>query len=131
MNFEFEPKRIKFMKYELNEDKTVEFTIENGIIVDVNVIEKSVAEKKISEMKEYDDTVKKILDIMSKDKELNEYVRNRREEICKNILQNDREWVVSPEEEKGAIEEFLKQHQEAYSTNDNANCAKCGNHGNK
>lgn len=124
MNFEFEPKRIKFMKYELNEDKTVEFTIENGIIVDVNVIEKSVAEKKISEMKEYDDTVKKILDIMSKDKELNEYVRNRREEICKNILQNDRKWVVPPEEEKGAIEEFLKQNKEAYSTNDNANCGK-------
>ncbi len=124
MNFEFEPKRIKFMKYELNEDKTVEFTIENGIIVDVNVIEKSVAEKKISEMKEYDDTVKKILDIMSKDKELNEYVRSRREEICKNILQNDRKWVVSPEEEKGAIEEFLKQNKEGHSTNDNANCAK-------
>lgn len=124
MNFEFEPKRIKFMRYELNENKIAEFTIENGIIVDVNVLEKSVVEEKISEMKEYDDTVKKILDIMSKDKELNEYVRKRREELCKNILQYNREWVVSPEEEKGAIEEFLKQNKEGYSTNDNANCAK-------
>lgn len=131
MNFEFEPKRIKFMKYELNEDKTVEFTIENGIIVDVNVIEKSVAEKKISEMKEYDDTVKKILDIMSKDKELNEYVRNRREELCKNILQYNREWVVSPEEEKGAIEEFLKQHPDGCSSDSKNDIKEQSNNGNK
>lgn len=98
--FNLDEDKIEFVKYRLNGDKYAEIVFDNGTIVDINVFETTVVEKKIKSLAENDSDVKKIKEIISKDKELDEYVKKNREKMLKNIVSVKQEWTLSPEEEK-------------------------------
>jgi len=109
MNLVLDENKILFVKYKLNDDKCAEIIFDNGVVTDINIIEKDPATKKIESLIENDSDVKKIREIISKDKELDEYVNKSRRKLAKNIIEYNQEWSVSPEEEEKAMEQYLNE----------------------
>lgn len=92
MNLTLDENKVMFIRYKLNDDKCAEITFDNGAIVDINIIEKDQATKTIESLVENNPDVKKIREIISKDKELDDYANSRRDELAKNIVEYDRKW---------------------------------------
>lgn len=113
MNLALDENKIMFIRYKLNDDKCAEITFDNGAIVDINIIEKDQATKTIESLVENDSDVKKIREIISKDKELDDYVNSRRGELAKNIVEYGRKWELTPEEECKRITKYLDENYDS------------------
>lgn len=113
MNLTLDENKIMFIRYKLNDDKCAEITFDNGAIVDINIIEKDQTTKTIESLVENDSDVKKIREIISKDKELDDYVSSRRDELAKNIVKYDRKWEHTPEEEHERIVKYLGENYDS------------------
>lgn len=109
MNLALDENKIMSITYKLNNDKCAEITLDNGAIVDINIVEKDKATKTIEMLVEDNPIVKKIREIISKDKELDDYVNKSRSKLAKNIIEYNQEWSVSPEEEEKAMEQYLNE----------------------
>lgn len=113
MNLTLDENKVMFVRYKLNDDKCAEITFDNGAIVDINIIEKDQATKTIESLVENNSDVKKIREIISKDKELDDYVNSRRGELAKNIVEYDRKWELTPEEECKRIAKYLDENYDS------------------
>ena len=109
MDIELDKNKIELVKYKLNDDKYAEIIFENGTIVDINVFEKDQIAKTIENLISDNYDVKKIREIISKDKELDDYVNKSRKKLAKNIIEYNQEWSVSPEEEEKAMKKYLNE----------------------
>ena len=109
MNLALDENKIMFIRYKLNDDKCAEITFDNGAIVDINIVEKDQATKTIESLVENNSDVKKIREIISKDKELDNYANKLRRKLAKNILEYNQERLVSPEKENEIMEKYLNE----------------------
>ena len=109
MNLALDENKIMSITCKLNDYKCAEITFENGAIVDIDIIEKDKATKTIEKLVEDNPIVKKIREIISKDKELDDYVNKSRSKLAKSIIEYNQEWSVSPEEEEKAMEQYLNE----------------------
>jgi hypothetical protein len=107
------------MTYKLNDDKCAEITFDNGAVVDINIVEKDQATKTIESLVENNSDVKKIREIISKDKELDVYANLARTKLAKNIIEYNQEWSVSPEEEEEAMEQYLNKYSSGDTSTEN------------
>ena len=69
-------KDLEYLRYRVDESTHIGITLNGGAVVKMEIIADDVVAKKIDFLKDNNDTVKKIRDIIAKDKELNEFVRN-------------------------------------------------------
>lgn len=109
MNLALDENKIMFIRYKLNDDKCAEITFDNGTIVDINIVEKDQATKTIESLVENNSDVKKIREIISKDKELDNYANKFRRKLAKNIVEYNQEQLVSPEKENEIMEKYLNE----------------------
>ena len=119
MNLTLDESKVMFMTYKLNDDKCAEITFDNGAIVDINIVEKDQATKTIESLVENNSDVKKIREIISKDKELDEYVNKSRSKLAKNIIEYEQEWSVTPEDEEKTLEECLNKYSSGDTSTEN------------
>jgi hypothetical protein len=119
MNLALDENKVMFIRYKLNDDKCAEITFDNGAIVDINIVEKDQATKTIESLVENNSDVKKIREIISKDKELDDYVNKSRRKLAKNIIEYNQEWSVSPEEEEEAMEQYLNKYSSGDTSTEN------------
>jgi hypothetical protein len=119
MNLALDENKVMFIRYKLNDDKCAEITFDNGSIVDINIVEKDQATKTIESLVENNSDVKKIREIISKDKELDDYVNKSRRKLAKNIIEYNQEWSVSPEEEEEAMEQYLNKYSSGDTSTEN------------
>ena len=119
MNLALDENKVMFIRYKLNDDKCAEITFDNGAIVDINIVEKDQATKTIESLLENNSDVKKIREIISKDKELDDYVNKFRRKLAKNIIEYNQEWSVSPEEEEEAMEQYLNKYSSGDTSTEN------------
>lgn len=119
INLTLDENKVMFITYKLNDDKCAEITFDNGAVVDINIVEKDQATKTIESLVENNSDVKKIREIISKDKELDDYVNKSRRKLAKNIIEYNQEWSVSPEEEEEAMEQYLNKYSSGDTSTEN------------
>ena len=119
INLALDENKIMFMRYKLNDDKCVEITFDNGAVVDINIVEKDKATKTIESLVENNSDVKKIREIISKDKELDVYANLARTKLAKNIVEYNQEWTVTPEEEEEAMKRYLNESSSGNTSTEN------------
>jgi hypothetical protein len=119
INLTLDENKVMFMTYKLNDDKCAEITFDNGAIVDINIVEKDQATKTIESLVENNYDVKKIREIISKDKELDVYANLARTKLAKNIIEYNQEWTVAPKEEEKAIEQYLNEVSSGNTSTEN------------
>lgn len=90
MKFDFDIANVVKIVVRKNENHLIEYTIDNGTIVDASIVknEKTV-EEKIENLKSTP-TVQKIKEIISLDKKINEAAKDSRQMIAKNIFEEEK-----------------------------------------
>jgi len=119
MNLTLDENKIMFIRYKLNDDKCAEITFDNGAVVDINIVEKDQTTKTIESLVENNCDVKKIREIISKDKELDEYANKYRKKLDKNIIEYNQEWTVTPKEEEEAMKQYLNEVSSGNTSTEN------------
>jgi hypothetical protein len=117
-------KDLEYLRYRIDESTHIGITLNEGAVVKIEVITDDVVANKIEFLKKNNDTVKKIRDIITKDKELNDFVRN----YDFTFPDTDRRWFLTKSEEdelhkqaETEVKNHLLKKQSTASKDENKN----------